>query len=298
MREVSPISRNLKPETFEGMKTQFTKMQGAGNDFVVFDNRDGKLALTEEDVCRICDRRFGIGADGILLLEAAPDTEHQARMVYYNADGSRGEMCGNGARCFTAFALARQVGKDGELRFLSDAGSLTARARDGVYVIQMTPPVDLDLHVEVPLKAGPATVHSINTGVPHVVKFVEDLAAVAIREEGSELRHHPRFAPKGANVNFARLESGNQLRIRTYERGVEDETLACGTGVTATAIVAHLLHNIHPPIAVRVAGGDLLTIDFRKAGGQVTDVTLSGPAKVVFTGTLDLTAPQTPMIER
>lgn len=270
------------------MNTAFTKMHGAGNDFVVFDNRDGRLRLSTEQIRRLCDRRFGIGADGLLLLEKSPGAHLDAQMVYHNADGSRGEMCGNGARCFTSFALSRGLGRDGEVRFLTDAGPMSATQQEEMITIQMTAPTDLKLNLEVPLAAGPARVHYINTGVPHVVRFVEDLSAVDIRREGSELRRHEMFSPKGANANFAQVAGDGTVLVRTYERGVEDETLACGTGVTAAAILAHLVHDAPKPVSLRVAGGDTLKVDFHGEGDNFRHVTLTGPATVVFEGSVEV----------
>jgi diaminopimelate epimerase len=272
------------------MKIAFTKMQGAGNDFVVLDNLDDRLRLTSDQIRRLCDRRFGVGGDGLLLLQKPTGPQFDARMIYYNSDGSRGEMCGNGARCFTAFALAHELGRDGRVRFLTDAGPMSATVADGLYTIQMTPPVDLKLNLEIPLRnEQQAVVHYVNTGVPHVVRFVEDLARVDILSEGAELRRHQAFAPKGANANFARITDDKQrIEIRTYERGVEAETLACGTGVTATAIIAHLLFGVEKPIQIQVAGGDTLRVDFDREGESLRNVTLTGPAKVVFEGTVEI----------
>jgi diaminopimelate epimerase len=271
------------------MDVPFTKMHGAGNDFVLIDNRDQRLRLSPEQIAAICHRRFGIGADGLLLLQLPDDpAEADARMVYFNADGSRADMCGNGARCFTAFALARGAGRADRLRFVTDAGPVTATADGGQITVNMTEPRDLRLNLSVPLKAGPATIHHVNTGVPHAVRFVEDVAKVDIRPEGSELRFHPAFAPKGANANFAQVQPDGLVLVRTYERGVEDETLACGTGVTAVGIISHLVRGLAAPVRLRVAGGDVLTIGFRREGDRIRDVTMTGPAVAVFSGTIAL----------
>jgi len=271
------------------MRVPFTKMHGAGNDFVLMDNRRGEIRLTTAQIDALCHRRFGIGADGILLLQGPENpSSHDARMVYFNSDGSRAEMCGNGARCFTAFALGHGVGRNGTLRFLTDAGELSATSHGDTITVQMTEPFDIRLGLTVPLETGNTTVHYANTGVPHVVRFVDDVSKVDIKPEGSELRFHPAFAPKGANANFAQVQSDGPVLVRTYERGVEDETLACGTGVTAVGILAHLVHGVPLPVRIRVAGGDHLTIDFKRAGGKVTQVSMTGPAKVVFTGEIDL----------
>lgn len=269
------------------MTIEFTKMHGAGNDFVVIGNLDGKLRLTAAQVAFLCDRRFGIGADGLLLLEKGPEAGLHAQMVYYNADGSRAEMCGNGARCFTSFALAQDLGANNRVKFRTDAGDMEGVAENGLFTIQMTPATDTRLSLKMNLEAGPAMVHYTDTGVPHVVKFVEDIAAVNIKPEGAELRYHEAFKPRGANVNFAQLD-GDRVLVRTYERGVEDETLACGTGVTAVAILSHLVHQVEKPVRLKVAGGDTLRVDFRVEGNTIDQVTLTGPAKVVFTGAIKI----------
>ena len=269
------------------MTIEFTKMHGAGNDFVVIDNLDGRLDLTTEQIAHLCNRRFGIGADGVLLLEKGPTEDLDAQMIYYNADGSRAEMCGNGARCFTSFALAHNLGQDGQLKFRTDAGDLVGIAGNGTITVQMTPAVDTQLSLRINLAGEQATVHYTDTGVPHVVKFVDDIESVDIRAEGSELRFHQAFQPRGANANFAQVENGHVL-VHTYERGVEDETLACGTGVTAVAILSHLVHQIPKPIRLRVAGGDTLEVDFNSEGDIIDQVTLAGPAKVVYQGSIEI----------
>lgn len=271
------------------MHIDFTKMHGAGNDFVMIDNRNGAIRLSPEQVAELCHRRFGIGADGVLLLEIPDDpAQSDARMVYYNADGSRAEMCGNGARCFTAFALERGVGGDGRLRFVTDAGLITSRVVGDQITIQMTEPAELRLNETISLQAGDTVVHHIDTGVPHVVQFVEDASAIEIRPQGAELRFHPAFKPRGANANFAQIQKDGTVVIRTYERGVEDETLACGTGVTAVGILAHLVHEVPLPVRLRVASGDVLTVNCERDGDTIRRVTLTGPAKTVFRGSTEI----------
>lgn len=271
------------------MELDFQKMQGAGNDFIMINNLSGDCFLREAQIAALCDRHFGIGADGLMLLERDPQGEFDARMVYYNADGSRAEMCGNGARCFTAFALQHGLGDGEKLRILSDAGPLTATCSGELYTIELTPPRELRTPIALDLKDGPAEVHHLDTGVPHVVRFVDDVQAVDIRPAGAELRFHEAFKPRGANANFAQIQGPDQpILLRTYERGVEDETLACGTGVTATAILAHLVHGVPKPVSVKVAGGDVLRVDFTRQGEHLLGVTLTGPARTVFTGTIAL----------
>ena len=269
------------------MIIEFTKMHGAGNDFVVIDNLEERYDLTTEQIAYICDRRFGVGADGILLLEKGPTADLDAQMIYYNADGSRAEMCGNGARCFTSFALAHKLGLDRHLKFRTDAGDLEGIADNGSFTVQMTPALDTQLSLRINLEAGQDTVHYTDTGVPHVVKFVDDIESIDIKSEGAELRFHSTFQPRGANANFVQVDN-DQILVRTYERGVEDETLACGTGVTAAAILSHLVHKVKKPVRLKVTGGDILEVDFRVDGNTIDKVTLTGPAKAVYSGTIEI----------
>ena len=281
------------------MKIAFTKMRGAGNDFVMIENLDGKLRLSEGQIASLCHRRFGVGADGLMLLEQPSKEERRAhsgldaRMVYFNSDGSRADMCGNGARCFASFALKHKLGSGRKVRFLTDAGVITATRKGGSFTIQMTPARDIRLGVKLALKAGKSAVHHLNTGVPHAVRFVEDVSKVEIRPEGAELRFHKEWGPKGANANFVQIRGKDEpLLVRTYERGVEDETLACGTGVTASALAAHLAMGVELPVRLQVAGGDVLEVDAKVAKRRgkpvVTEVTLTGPAAVVFRGSVKL----------
>jgi diaminopimelate epimerase len=270
------------------MKIRFTKMHGAGNDFVIIENLSGNLDLSSEQIIHLCDRRYGIGADGLLLLETVEDQTLDARMLYYNADGFKAEMCGNGARCFTAFGLANGLGKDGCLRFLTDAGPITATTQNNLYTIEMTPAHSIKLNIKLDLTSGSTTVHSINTGVPHAICFVEDVSQIDIRSIGAEIRNHPFFAPAGANANFAQLQEGASILLRTYERGVENETLACGTGATAVGIIAHLLHQSPKPISLKVAGEATLSVNFDVTDDTVHNITLTGPAVSVFEGTIDI----------
>lgn len=270
------------------MEIAFTKMHGAGNDFVMVENLNGKTELSPEQVRALCDRRFGIGADGLILLNPAESDEVQATMVYFNADGGRVDMCGNGARCFTAFAIQNKIGDGRSLSFKTDAGSMTAQAADGEYTIRMTPVRDVKLDQTLSTTTGEYKYHFMNTGVEHVVVFVENADAIDIRPEGSSIRYHETFSPRGTNANFAQLTSDGAIKVRTYERGVEDETLACGTGVTAVAIAAALKGLVEQPVSVRVAGGDILKVGFERSGDSITDVTLTGPAKTVFTGVVTI----------
>ena len=260
----------------------FTKMNGAGNDFVMLDNRDGKLALDKEQIARLCDRHRGVGADGLLLVEPAQNGAN-FRMRYYNADGGEAEMCGNGARCFGRYAQ-RVSGQKGDITFETLTGVITAQFLGQSVRIQMSQPHSLRLNEVLDVAGEKLTVHSINTGVPHAVVFVEDLEKVDVRKLGAGLRYHPHFAPKGTNANFVQKAGAQAIAIRTYERGVEDETLACGTGMVACAIIFHELNGASSPVKVKVRGGDTLEIGFNQDGDIYRDVTLTGPADFVFDG--------------
>jgi diaminopimelate epimerase len=275
------------PANVGGVTLEFTKMNGAGNDFVLLDNRSGDLRLTREQVARLCHRQRGIGADGLLLLEPARSDRADWAWTFYNSDGSDAEMCGNGARCFARF-VQRLTGARDRLSFETLAGVIEAEFDGALVTVNLTPPRDLKLGRTLDLPAGPLEVHSVNTGVPHAVVFVADVEQIPVSETGAAIRRHPAFAPAGTNVNFVQILAPGQIRVRTYERGVEAETLACGTGVTAAALITALREDIAPPVRVRVQGGDLLEVRFEREGDRFSRVRLKGPAEFVFTGRIDL----------
>ncbi len=264
----------------------FTKMNGAGNDFVLLDNRSGELDLSRDQIARVCDRHRGIGADGVLVLEQ-PANGADFRMRYYNADGGEAEMCGNGARCFARFA-ARAAGPFQQLTFETPAGVIGARLVGELVTLQMSEPNDLRLGLEVPVGGEKFAASYIDSGVPHVVVPVARIEEVDVRSLGSALRHHPMFAPRGANANFSEQRGPHHIAIRTYERGVEEETLACGTGVVASALLFAANDNVSGPIDVLVRGGDTLQVDFKRSGDHFSEVTLTGPADFVFDGEIEL----------
>ncbi len=271
------------------MTLSFTKMNGAGNDFVMLDNRDRSISLTREQIARLCDRHRGIGADGLLLVEPA-EAGATFRMRYHNADGGEAEMCGNGARCFARYAH-RVSGLDAApITFETPAGVISATYHGEEVEIGMSAPHGYAPECPLATDFGPVAVHFLNTGVPHAVVYVEDLETVNVRGLGAALRHHAHFAPRGTNANFAQVEAPGSLAVRTYERGVEDETLACGTGVVATALLHHLRTGETGPIRVRVRGGDTLQVGFEpgETPGTFRAVTLRGPADFVFDGTVTL----------
>ncbi|MDD2706390.1 MAG: diaminopimelate epimerase [Verrucomicrobiae bacterium] len=269
------------------MKLSFTKMNGAGNDFVMLDNRSRSLSLTPKQIEFLCDRHRGIGGDGLLLVEPPTSAQSAFRMRYYNSDGSEADMCGNGARCFSRFA--QKVGGGGkQFAFETNAGLIRTEIDGRQVRINLSQPHSLRLKERVALASGETEIHSINTGVPHAVLLTPDAGAVDVQNLGHEIRFHRHFAPKGTNVNFVEKVDNKTIRVRTYERGVEAETLACGTGVTASALISHLLLQIPSPVQVRVKGGDTLEISFSRQGEQFTDVFLKGPADFVFEGQIEL----------
>ena len=254
----------------------FYKYHGTGNDFILFDNRDGKLSFTMEQVAALCDRHFGIGADGLMLLEHAPG--HDFRMVYYNSDGRESTMCGNGGRCMTAFAKSLGL-ITYKAKFLAIDGEHIALINDdGLISLQMNDVKGMDI------QNGYAI---LNTGSPHQVIWVKNVKNIDVYYEGQRIRNELRFMPDGINVNFVQFD-GAKLIVRTYERGVEDETLSCGTGVTAAAIAATFYDTGMFKTAIETPGG-LLEVSFNKPTPEsATDVVLTGPAMFVFKGEITL----------
>lgn len=255
----------------------FYKYQGTGNDFVILDNRNGQYNdLTNAQVHQLCDRRFGIGADGLMLLNTQEG--YDFGMKYYNADGNEGSMCGNGGRCLVAFA--RKMGLDKEtLRFLAVDGPHEASLNDAAWVNLKMQDVDY-------VEQGPAYYY-LNTGSPHFVKYVNNLETLDVYSEGRQIRYNDRFAAEGTNVNFVQPTEGG-IYVRTYERGVEDETYSCGTGVTAAALTfaGEALQSYVIP--VQTLGGQL-EVKFEKTGERTfRNIWLCGPAKLVFEGQVDV----------
>jgi diaminopimelate epimerase len=268
------------------MKITFYKYQGTGNDFVMIDNRDNffpknNVALVE----KLCDRRFGIGADGLILLENDEVASNLAmtadfRMVYYNSDGNESSMCGNGGRCIVAFA--HQLGVVGkETTFIATDGLHHATIlENGIVSLQMK---DVD---EVKIESDYVF---LNTGSPHHVTLVDDIENYDVKNNGAKIRYSDLYGKAGSNVNFVSQLSENYFRLRTYERGVEDETLACGTGATAVAIAMHAIGKTNASeVKIDVEGGKL-EISFEKKGNEYVNVFLKGPATFVFEGTINVT---------
>jgi diaminopimelate epimerase len=261
-------------------------MHGCGNDFVVIDDRAGSWHVRREDLAReICDRRRGLGGDGLILIQPGRDGA-DFRMTYVNRTGMDGEMCGNGARCTVLRAaqlgLIRTSGT-----MATDAGPIRA-AIDGTIVrLQMTPPVDERPPVRLEVSGQSFECYTIDTGVPHVVIFLADEAALESLDVdgiGRSLRHHTAFTPRGVNANFAMRRADASFRMRTYERGVEMETLACGTGAVAVGLMAHRKFGSAAPVLIHPTGGGLLRIGFHASADGFAEVTLAGPAELIGEG--------------
>lgn len=261
----------------------FYKMQGCGNDFVVLDNR--ALRVPEADMARwavaLCRKAFGIGADGLILLDGAPASSGlDYRWHFYNADGSRAEMCGNGSRC--AARLAHAIGlAPARHAFGTDAGTIQAEVfpDSGQVKVQLTAPRDLTLDIDLNVDADILRAHYVVLGVPHTVLFVEDVKNVDVRKLGHDIRYHGHFAPAGTNVNFVQVKDRSTMLLRTYERGVEDETYACGTGAASSLVVAAALGRTGQNARITTTGGEVLTVSLED--GQVF---LQGAAEPTFRG--------------
>ncbi|HAB16541.1 MAG TPA: diaminopimelate epimerase [Verrucomicrobiota bacterium] len=270
------------------MRLDFVKMTGAGNDFILADNRSGSLQLSRKQVARLCHRQFGIGADGLILLVPARTDAADWAWQFWNSDGSDAEMCGNGARCFARYLQRAVPWTKPTVAFDTAAGVIHAQFQGEQVTVSLTAPRELRLREQVMTSVGPLEVSSLNTGVPHAVVFVPDADQAMVQQLGAELRWHEHFKPRGTNVNFVQVLAPNHIRVRTYERGVEGETLACGTGVSASALIASSVHGFRSPVRVQVQGGDELAVSYSGADGGFSHVQLTGPASFVFEGHLNL----------
>ncbi len=262
----------------------FYKMTGGGNDFILVEDMADQIPADElrSLVPKVCRRRFSVGADGFIVIK--PSERAHFRWLFFNSDGSEAEMCGNGGRC--AARLAHMLGiAPAELSFETAVGIVKARVRGAEVKISLPPPHGLERGMVLDVQGEPLAVDFIDTGVPHAVIFVQDLQGVDVEGIGRRIRFHEAFQPAGTNVDFVKAEGG-QLRIRTYERGVEGETLACGTGAVAAALLAHLKGLTTSPTVVLPKGAEPLTVHYRFEGGEFKDVALEGRVRLVFKGEL------------
>jgi diaminopimelate epimerase len=256
------------------MKVHFSKYQGTGNDFIIVDDRQNEFNTADQTlIAHLCHRRFGIGADGLILLRN--HLQHDFEMIYFNADGKEGSMCGNGGRCIVQFAYDNYIINE-DTTFMAVDGLHHAKIENNLVCLKM---------IDVADYKNNNGYYFMNTGSPHYVEFVEDLQNYAVYEKGKTIRYSQDFAPNGTNVNFVE-KNKTGIAVRTYERGVEDETLACGTGATACAL-AHGLNGASSPIDIDVLGGKL-AVSFDKTTTGFENIYLTGPAKKVFEGEYSL----------
>jgi diaminopimelate epimerase len=275
----------MNKEAADTKRIPFFKMSGSGNDFILIDNRrqvveDSQLSRFIINVCR---RKLSAGADGLILIESSTTADFKWR--FYNSDASRAEMCGNGARCAARYAFVNEIAGP-ELTFETDVGIVSASIVADRVKVGMTDPSEVTPNIMLDLAAGSRRMTTINTGVPHVVLDVSDLETTDVCGIGREIRFHQAFAPAGTNVNFITSLADDTIAIRTYERGVENETLACGTGSIAAALVKAAGHDTGSPIHVKTRGGTLLTVHFTRRDGRFRDVYLEGDARIIYSGEL------------
>ena len=264
---------------------EFYKMSGSGNDFIIIDNRD--LSLNVGDLSafarRICARKISVGADGLLLIE--PSKSAHFKWLFFNSDGSVAEMCGNASRCVARYAYIKGItGK--KLSFETLAGIISAEVNDDIVKVRLTDPSPLKSGVKINLGGSECLLDCIDTGVPHAVSFVADIENCAVCEQGRQIRRHEYFQPKGTNANFVEVIDRHKIMVRTYERGVEDETLACGTGDVASVLAAASRGMVDSPVDVGVRSGETLRIYFTRQNDRFAEIFLEGKVKIVYQGLL------------
>ena len=279
----------------------FTKLSGAGNDFILFDNKiNPEFGLSSDKIREICDRRNGIGADGVIIISDLPG--YSFDMKYFNADGSSGSLCGNGARCAIKYGeISGRV--NAELtQFKANGKDYSGQIlANGQIKFYLNPPKKIKHNFKIKAAGQLITASYTDTGSPHVVinvndilenplkpdSFYKNIDYLPVFEIGREIRYSPEFAPEGTNVNFIENENGT-IKIRTYERGVENETLACGTGSVAAALIVYGTGNLNPPIRLKVKSGEILQVDFGTDSGNFKNLSLTGPAEVIYNGELSI----------
>lgn len=268
------------------MPTPFTKYSGCGNDFILIDNRQLQLLPPKNSIIEICHRQLGIGADGLIFLENSTIPDAAYRMRIFNADGSEAEMCGNGLRCLGQFI--RSIEDVSDHFFVETMQQrMEISFTEDLINISMPAPTELSC-INLPFGAKEISLHCLNTGVPHAIHFVDDLENDQLFLHAPSIRYHHAFKPHGTNVNFAKILPDQSIAIRTYERGVEAETLACGTGAAAVAIASSAINGTKSPIKIRVRSGETITINFKGNGSNLTNLVMTGPAKKIFEGCVDI----------
>ena len=277
----------MEPSLINRMKSiTFYKMSGSGNDFVIIDNRSKAVVekYLSDFIVNVCRRKVSVGADGLILVENSDIADFKWR--FFNSDGSKAEMCGNGAICVARFAYINRIAGS-KMSFETETGIVYAKIeKNNSAKIKMPDPVDLMTDCSLQLENGTLFFDYINTGVPHVIVAVDKIDDVKITELGREIRFHQRFSPAGANVNFISGREDGVIAIRTYERGVEDETLACGTGSVAAAVVCANKSERKSPVKVLTRSGGYLFIYFKEKNGKISDIYLEGDARIIYKGEL------------
>jgi diaminopimelate epimerase len=266
-------------------KIPFYKMQGSGNDFILVDNRKNVLkGMNLKNLAvTVCHRNYSVGADGLIVIVSSKKADFKWR--FFNADGSEAEMCGNGSRCTARFAHLRKIARK-EMAFETLAGVIHAQVKNGTVKVQLPGASGLRMNIAVPLDSGLRMGHFINAGVPHLIYLSKDLENEDVERIGRTTRYHELFKPAGTNVNFIQIQGKHKLRIRTYERGVEGETLACGTGSVAAALIVGALGAVFSPVEVVTWGGEKLTVSFDRTADGFSGIYLEGGADVICEGTL------------
>ncbi len=266
---------------------KFTKSVATGNDFIIVDNRSLVLKSDPAKIAKkLCDRFYGVGADGLLLVEKSSSADLKMRI--FNSDGSEAEMCGNGSRCAALYAFAKKIAP-ADMKIETMAGILNANVKGEIVKVKLTDPKDIQWNLCLMIHECPYKVNFANTGVPHVIHFVDDLESVEVKNLGPKMRYHEEFSPYGANVDFVKIadKKSNKIAVRTYERGVENETLACGTGAVASAIISAEAEKLLSPITVETRSGEVLKVYFEYKEGNFKNVYLEGKAKLVYEGEIE-----------
>ena len=264
---------------------EFYKMSGSGNDFIIIDNRDLSLDITDlsDFARRICQRKVSVGADGLLVIEPSDTADFKWR--FFNSDGSMAEMCGNAARCVARFAYMKGIAGN-HMCWETIAGVISAEVNDDIVKAKLTEPSALEAGIQIQTDEQTFIVDSLNTGVPHAVVFVDDLDHYDVCHNGRLIRYHQHFAPRGTNADFAAIIDRHKILVRTYERGVEDETLACGTGCVASVLAAASHNLVETPVDVVVKSGETLRVYFENKEDQFSEIYLEGRVKMVYHGFL------------